>query len=106
MSIGEKLLNGLSGPILGLMCTLMGGALVTGINMHSDINMLKADSARMQQILIDQTSLKTDVKVLQTEVGELRQNVIFLNTALTKATDKMNEVLIKLERKVDMKQGS
>lgn len=86
-----------------LACAVGGGVLAQGISMYSDIQMLKADNTRMQSVLIDQASIKADVKVLDATVMELRQNVIYLNSHLKEATDKMVEVLIKLEGKVDAK---
>lgn len=79
------------------------GMATFGGTMYADVQLLKADSQRMQTVLIDQASVKADVKVLEVTVGELRQNVIYLNTNLKEATDRMTEILIKLEQKVDAK---
>lgn len=85
----------------GLLWTIMVALVSVGGTVYSDVQVLKADNQRMQNVLIDQASIKADVRVLDSSVTELRQNVIYLNTNLKEATDKMNEVLVKLAERVD-----
>lgn len=96
MSKLAEVLNGVS-----LLWGVVIAVATFGGTMYSDVQVLKADNQRMQNVLIDQASIKADVRVLDTTVQELRQNVIYLNTNLKEATDRMTEILIKLEQRVD-----
>ena len=85
----------------GLLWGVIVAVVSVGGTVYSDVQVLKADNQRMQNVLIDQASIRADVRVLDQSVSELRQNVIYLNTNLKEATDKMNEVLVKLAERVD-----
>lgn len=96
MSKVTEFLNG-----MGVLWGVMVGVVTLGGTIYSDVQVLKVENQRLQGVLIEQASIKTDVKVLEITVSELRENVIYLNTNLSKATDKMNEVLIKMEQRLD-----
>lgn len=88
-----------------LFWIISAGIVGIGVNMYSDLQMLKADSVRLSAVYTEQASVKADVRVLETTVKELRENVIYLNTNLKEATDRMTEILIKLEKRTDDQLG-
>lgn len=97
--MSSKISEVLSGA--GVLWTIAVVVVSVGGTVYSDVQVLKVENQRLQGVLMEQASIKADVRVLDSSVTELRQNVIYLNTNLKEATDKMNEVLVKLAERVD-----
>lgn len=82
---------------IGLVWVIMAGVSAFSVNLYSDVQILKHDNTRINTVLTEQAGMKSDLKVVETTVKELRENVIFLNSHLRETTDKMNEILLRME---------